>query len=291
MIDKLIAFSARNGFIVVLLILAITGGGVWAIRQTPIDAIPDLSDVQVIISANWEGRGPTLVEDQVTYPIVTALLSAPHVKVVRGFSYFDVVVRLRHLRRRHGPVLGPQPRAGVPQRPAGPAAGRASRPCSGPTRRASAGGSSTRSSTAPARHDLARLRTLNDWYVQYWLRSVPGVAEVAPVGGYVKQYQVEIDPNALRRLQHLDRRRDRRHSAEQQRRRWPRRRVDRPRVHGPRPRLSHRRGRHRAWSASAPGPTARPCSSGTSAACRSGPTCAAAWRTSTARATSPAASS
>ena len=90
MIDKLIAFSARNGFIVVLLIIAITGGGVWAIRQTPIDAIPDLSDVQVIISANWEGRSPTLVEDQVTYPIVTALLSAPHVKVVRGFSYFDV---------------------------------------------------------------------------------------------------------------------------------------------------------------------------------------------------------
>src|SRR3990172_6139075 len=70
--------------------IAIVGGGVWAIKNTPIDAIPDLSDVQVIVSTNWEGRSPTLIEDQVTYPIVTALISAPRVKVVRGFSYFDV---------------------------------------------------------------------------------------------------------------------------------------------------------------------------------------------------------
>ena len=90
MIEKLIAFSARNAFIVVLLMIGITGGGIWAIRNTPIDAIPDLSDAQVIVTANWEGRSPTLVEDQVTYPIVTALISAPNVKVVRGFSYFDV---------------------------------------------------------------------------------------------------------------------------------------------------------------------------------------------------------
>ena len=90
MIEKLIAFSARNAFIVVLLMLAIVGGGIWAIRETAIDAIPDLSDVQVIVQANWEGRSPTLVEDQVIYPIVTSLISAPRVKVVRGFSYFDV---------------------------------------------------------------------------------------------------------------------------------------------------------------------------------------------------------
>ena len=80
MIEKIIAFSARNAFIVILLMLAIVGGGVWAIRSTPIDAIPDLSDVQVIVTANWEGRSPTLVEDQVTYPIVTALISAPKPK-------------------------------------------------------------------------------------------------------------------------------------------------------------------------------------------------------------------
>src|SRR3990172_3349233 len=88
MIENLIAFSARNAFLVVLLMLAIVGAGVWAIRETPIDAIPDLSAVQVIVTANWEGRSPPLVEDQITYPIVTALISAPQVKVVRGFSYF-----------------------------------------------------------------------------------------------------------------------------------------------------------------------------------------------------------
>ena len=90
MIEKLIAFSARNAFIVILLMIAITGAGVWAISRTAIEAIPDLSDVQVIVTANWEGRSPPLIEDQVTYPIVTALISAPSVKVVRGFSYFDV---------------------------------------------------------------------------------------------------------------------------------------------------------------------------------------------------------
>src|SRR4249920_3335686 len=83
LINRLIEFSARNAFLVVLLILAIVGSGYWAIRRTPIDAIPDLSDVQVIIMTDWEGRGPTLIEDQVTYPIVTSLISAPNVKVVR----------------------------------------------------------------------------------------------------------------------------------------------------------------------------------------------------------------
>ena len=90
MIEKLIAFSARNAFVVVLLMLGMVGGGIWAIRHTPVDAIPDLSDVQVIVTADWEGRSPTVIEDQVTYPIITALISAPAVKVVRGFSYFDV---------------------------------------------------------------------------------------------------------------------------------------------------------------------------------------------------------
>jgi len=196
MIDKLIAFSARNGFIVVLLIVAITGSGVWAIRQTPIDAIPDLSDVQVIISANWEGRSPTLVEDQVTYPIVTALLSAPRVKVVRGFSYFDVAfvyvifedgtdpywARSRVLEYLNG-LQGRLP-AGVA-------------PILGPDASGVGWGFEYALVDRTGKNDLARLRSLNDWSVQYWLRSVPGVAEVAPVGGYVKQYQVEIDPNAL----------------------------------------------------------------------------------------------
>ena len=196
MIEKLIAFSAKNAFIVVLLMLAIVGGGIWAIRETPIDAIPDLSDVQVIVQANWEGRSPTLVEDQVIYPIVTSLISAPKVKVVRGFSYFDVGfvyvifedgtdpywARSRVLEYLNG-LQGRLP-AGV-------------QPVLGPDATGVGWGFEYALVDRTGKHDLSQLRTLNDWYVQYWLRSIRGVAEVAPVGGYVKQYQIEIDPNAL----------------------------------------------------------------------------------------------
>jgi Cu(I)/Ag(I) efflux system membrane protein CusA/SilA len=195
-IEKLIAFSGRNAFVVILLILGIVGGGVWALRNTPIDAIPDLSDVQVIITANWDGRSPTLVEDQVTYPIVTALISAPNVKVVRGFSYFDVSfvyvifqdgtdpywARSRVLEYLNG-LQGRLP-AGVT-------------PVLGPDATGVGWGFEYALVDRTGKTDLSRLRTLNDWYVQYQLRSVTGVAEVAPVGGYVKQYQIEIDPNAL----------------------------------------------------------------------------------------------
>ncbi len=196
MIEKLIAFSARNAFIVILLIAGIIGGGVWAIKNTPIDAIPDLSDTQVIITANWEGRSPTLVEDQVTYPIVTALISAPNVKVVRGFSYFDVSfiyvifqdgtdpywARSRVLEYLNG--LQNKLPAGVT-------------PVLGPDATGVGWGFQYALVDRTGTRDLAELRSLNDWYVQYWLRSVTGVAEVAPIGGYVKQYQIEIDPNAL----------------------------------------------------------------------------------------------
>ena len=196
MIDWIIRFSARNGFIVVLLILAIGGAGYWALRSTPIDAIPDLSDVQVIVMTDWEGRSPTLVEDQVTYPIVTTLISAPKVKVVRGFSYFDVSfvyvifedgtdpywARTRVLEYLSS-IQGRLP-DGV-------------RPELGPDANGVGWGFEYALVDKTGKHDLAQLRTLNDWYVQYWLRSVPGVAEVAPYGGFVKQYQIEIDPNAL----------------------------------------------------------------------------------------------
>jgi len=196
MIDRLIAFSARNAFVVILLIVGITGGGIWAIRNTPIDAIPDLSDVQVIVTANWEGRSPTLVEDQVTYPIVTALISAPNVKVVRGFSYFDVSfvyiifedgtdlywARSRVLEYLNG-LQGRLP-SGVT-------------PVLGPDATGVGWGFQYALVDRTGKHDLARLRALNDWSVQYWIRSVTGVAEVAPVGGYVKQYQIQVDPNAL----------------------------------------------------------------------------------------------
>ena len=196
MIEKLIAFSARNAFIVILLMVGIVGAGTWALRSTPIDAIPDLSDVQVIITANWEGRSPTLIEDQVTYPIVTALISAPNVKVVRGFSYFDVSfvyvifqdgtdlywARSRVLEYLNG-LQGRLP-AGVT-------------PVLGPDATGVGWGFEYALVDRTGKTDLSRLRAINDWHVQYMLRSVTGVAEVAPVGGYVKQYQIEIDPNAL----------------------------------------------------------------------------------------------
>jgi len=195
-IDRIIQFSARNAFLVVLFILAIAGSGYWALRKTPIDAIPDLSDVQVIIMTDWEGRSPTLVEDQVTYPIVTSLLSAPKVKVVRGFSYFDVSfvyvifedgtdpywARTRVLEYLSG-LQGRLPEGVKTQL--------------GPDASGVGWGFSYALVDRTGKHDLAQLRTLNDWYVQYWLRGVPGVAEVAPYGGFVKQYQIEIDPNAL----------------------------------------------------------------------------------------------
>jgi Cu(I)/Ag(I) efflux system membrane protein CusA/SilA len=196
MIERLIAFSARNAFVVVLLIVGIVGGGVWAITRTAIDAIPDLSDVQVIITADWEGRSPTLVEDQVTYPMVTALISAPGVKVVRGFSYFDVAfvyvifqdgtdpywARSRVLEYLNG-MQGRLPE-GV-------------RPVLGPDATGVGWAFEYALVDRTGTYDLSKLRSLNDWQVQYQLRSVSGVAEVAPIGGFVKQYQIEINPNAL----------------------------------------------------------------------------------------------
>ncbi len=196
MIERLINFSARNAFLVVLLILGIGGAGYWALTQTPIDAIPDLSDVQVIIMTDWEGRSPTLVEDQVTYPIVTTLISAPKVKVVRGFSYFDVSfvyvifedgtdpywARTRVLEYMSG-LSGRLPEGVKSQL--------------GPDASGVGWGFEYALVDKSGKHDLAQLRSLNDWHVQYWLRSVSGVAEVAPYGGFVKQYQIEIDPNAL----------------------------------------------------------------------------------------------
>jgi Cu(I)/Ag(I) efflux system membrane protein CusA/SilA len=195
-IERLIGWSAKNAFLVVLLILAIGGAGIWALERTPIDAIPDLSDVQVIVMTEWEGRSPTLVEDQVTYPIVTQLISAPHVKVVRGFSYFDVSfvyvifedgtdpywARSRVLEYMSG-LQGKLPE-GV-------------RPQLGPDATGVGWGFEYALVDETGKHDLQELRSLNDWSVQYWLRSVTGVAEVATYGGFVKQYQIEIDPNAL----------------------------------------------------------------------------------------------
>jgi Cu(I)/Ag(I) efflux system membrane protein CusA/SilA len=196
MIARLIAFSARNPFLIVLLIGAILGGGLWAIYHTPLDAIPDLSDVQVIVYTPWADRSPDIVEDQVTYPIVTQLLSAPKVKAVRassflGFSLVYVIfddgtdlywARSRVLEYLSG-MTGRLPADAAPQL--------------GPDATGVGWGLEYALIDRTGKHDLSQLRSLQDWQVQYQLRAVPGVAEVAPVGAFVKQYQVTLDPDKL----------------------------------------------------------------------------------------------
>ena len=148
--------------------------------RTPLDAIPDLSDTQVIVFTEWMGRSPDLVEDQITYPIVTALRSrARRAATCAAQSMFGMSFVYVDLRGRHRHLLGAQPRARVPERDPRPAARRASPRRSAPTRPASAGSSSTRWWTTPAQHDLAELRSFQDWTLRYWLQSVRGVAEVA----------------------------------------------------------------------------------------------------------------
>jgi Cu(I)/Ag(I) efflux system membrane protein CusA/SilA len=196
MIERIIEWSVRNKFFIFLGVFFAVAAGIWALKNTPLDAIPDLSDVQVIMFSDWPGRSPDLVEDQVTYPIVTALISAPHVKVVRGYSFFGLSfvyvifedgtdlywARSRVVEYMQG-VQGSLP-AGVT-------------PTLGPD--ATGVGWTYMYSLVDrsGKYDLSQLRTLQDWYVQYWLRAVPGVSEVASVGGFVKQYQVEINPNTL----------------------------------------------------------------------------------------------
>ena len=196
MINRIIEWSARNPLLVLLLTGFAVLGGINAIRSVPLDAIPDLSDPQVIIYTEWPGRSPDLIEDQVTYPIVSAMLAAPKVSVVRGisdygFSYVYVVFDegtdiywgrsriLEYMSALQGALPeGVTPRLGPDATGVGWAYEYALVDRSG-------------------RHDLAELRSFNDWYVRYWLSSVPGVAEVATLGGFVKQYQVTVDPNRL----------------------------------------------------------------------------------------------
>src|SRR5947208_8551218 len=196
MITRLIEASARNPFLVILFVLLLAAGGVWAVFAVPLDAIPDLSDVQVIIYTEWPGGSPTLVEDQVTYPIVTSMLAAPQVKLVRGvseygFSYVYVIFQdrtdLYWVRSR---VLEYMQKLAV-KLPEGVT------PILGPD--ATGGGWVYQYALVDesGRHDLAQLRSIQDWYLRYQLESVPGVAEVASVGGFVKQYQIEVDPNTL----------------------------------------------------------------------------------------------
>src|SRR2546428_5125233 len=197
MINAIIEWSARNKFLVLLLTAMAVGGGIYAIRNVPLDAIPDQSDPQVIIYTEWPGRSPDLVEDQITYPVVSAMLAAPRVSAVRGisdygFSYVYVIFEegtdiywgrsrvLEYMSKIGGKLPeGVSPRLGPDATGVGWAFEYALVDKTGT-------------------NNLAQLRSFNDWYMRYWLESVPGVAEVATVGGFVKQYQVNIDPNKLR---------------------------------------------------------------------------------------------
>jgi len=195
MLERIIEGSVKNRFLVVLLTLWIGSAGVYALFRTPVDAVPDLSDIQVIVYTEYPGQAPQVVEDQVTYPLTTAMLAVPFAKVVRGYSYFGssfvyiifedgtdpywarsrVLEYLNYVGDRLPsdvtPALGPDA-TGV-------------------------GWVFEYVLNSDNRHDLQQLRSIQDWFLRYELMSVPGVAEVASIGGYVKQYQVEVDPNKL----------------------------------------------------------------------------------------------
>ena len=195
MIERIIEFSARNRFLVLVFTGVALLGAVWAVRNVPLDAIPDLSDTQVIVYSRWD-RSPDIIEDQVTYPIVTALLGAPQVKAIRGFSdfgfsYVYVIFQdgtdLYWARSRVLEYLSKI----LPRLPEGV------RTELGPDATSVGWVYQYALVDRSGRHDLAELRSLQDWYLRYHLQAVPGVAEVAAVGGFVKQYQVNVDPNRL----------------------------------------------------------------------------------------------
>ena len=196
MIERIIDWSARNGFLVGILTLFLMGWGIWAVSHTPLDALPDLSDVQVIVFTEWPGRSPDLVEDQITYPIVTSMLGAPRIKYVRGqsmlgLSFVYIVfqdgtdmywARSRVVEYMQG-LVGKLPE-GIS-------------PTLGPDATGVGWVFQYALVDESGNHSLADLRSFQDWYLRYWLQSVPGVAEVATIGGFVKQYQVQVDPVKL----------------------------------------------------------------------------------------------
>ena len=196
MIDRIIGFSVRNRFLVFALTAAACLAGWWSMKHVPLDAIPDLSDTQVIVYSKWD-RSPDLVEDQVTYPIVTAMLGAPKVKAVRGYSDFGysyVYVIFEdgtdiYWARSRTLELLQSVLSGLPQ---------GVKTEIGPDATALGWVFQYVLEDTSGTHSLADLRSAQDWYLRYHLKSVPGVAEVASIGGFVQQFQVNLDPNRLR---------------------------------------------------------------------------------------------
>jgi Cu(I)/Ag(I) efflux system membrane protein CusA/SilA len=195
MIDRIIEFSARNRFLVLLFVTAAAVAGWWSIRTIPLDAIPDLSDTQVIVYSRWD-RSPDIMEDQVTYPIVSAMLGAPRVKDVRGFSDFgysyvyiifedgtDIYWARSRTLEYLSKILPRLPQDVKTEL--------------GPDATGVGWVFQYALVDTKSQHNLAELRSLQDWFLRYQLQAVPGVAEVAPLGGFVRQYQVNVDPNRL----------------------------------------------------------------------------------------------
>jgi len=195
MLNAIIDWSARNRFLVILVTLFITLAGIYAVVKTPLDALPDLSDVQVIVYTEYSGQAPQVVEDQVTYPLTTAMLSVPKSKVVRGFSFFgasfvyvifedgtDIYWARSRVLEYLNSIAGRMPKGVSPQL--------------GPD--ATGVGWVYQYAVLSAKHNLAELRTIQDWYLRYQLTKAHGVAEVASIGGFVQQYQVTVDPVKLR---------------------------------------------------------------------------------------------
>ena len=196
MIAKLIRWSVANRFLVLLATAMLTAWGVWGVRSTPVDALPDLSDVQVIIRTNYPGQAPQIVENQVTYPLATTMLSVPGAKTVRGFSFFgdsfvyvlfedgtDLYWARSRVLEYLNQVQGRLPAT--------------AKPALGPDATGVGWIFQYALVDRTGKNDLAQLRALQDWFLKFELKSLPNVAEVASVGGMVKQYQVVLDPIKL----------------------------------------------------------------------------------------------
>jgi Cu(I)/Ag(I) efflux system membrane protein CusA/SilA len=195
MIEKIIEWSVNNRFLVLVFMAAIILAGLLAVATTPVDAIPDLSDVQVIVYTEYQGQGPGVVEDQVTYPLTTAMLAVPYAKVVRGYSFFgfslvyiifedgtDLYWARSRVLEYLNYAASRLPQGVTPQ--LGPDA-------------TGVGWVYEYVLDGGDRYDLQQLRSIQDWYLRYELASLPGVSEVASIGGFVKQYQVDVDPLKL----------------------------------------------------------------------------------------------
>lgn len=197
MIEAVIRWSIHNRFFVLLATLILIGVGIYSVKNTPVDAIPDLSDVQVIIKTSYPGQAPQVVEDQVTYPLTTAMLSVPGAETVRGYSFFgdsyvyvifDEGTDLYWARSRVLEYLS-QVAPNLPE---------TARPQLGPDATGVGWVYIYSLIDRTGKHDISQLRSIQDWFLKYELQTVPGVSEVAAVGGMVKQYQVNVDPDKLR---------------------------------------------------------------------------------------------